>query len=491
LVINALSFQGRSFRVEAVLEILKKTIPKLLEEKRIPSSTCIREILQAAKERALAPPGGEYVQGLTLEEAALLLSIDGEKTPEIFQELIDTALWVKRAIYGNRIVLFAPLYVSNLCSSSCLYCGYRAKNRALPRKVLSDEELNQEVETLEKQGHKRLLMLCGDHPSYTFHDFLHAVEVASSVKTEPHGEIRRINVEIPALKIEEFKELKATGKIGTYALFQETYHKQTYEKMHPYGPKSDYLWRLFTMDRALQGGVDDVGIGALFGLYDYRYEVLGLLAHAKYLDKKYSVGPHTISVPRLQRAANTPFTYDPPYAVCDKDFEKIVAILRLAVPYTGIILTTRESPEMRRKLYHIGVSQISAGSRTKPGGYSREEERTTSQFSLSDTRPTNEVIKELAQLGFIPSWCTACYRLCRTGEAFMNIAKRGEIQQFCQPNALLTFAEYLHDYADAPLYDEGMKLIDREAKKIGEGSRKEAFLRYLMRIKKGERDFYF
>ena len=478
-----------------MLEMLEK-IPSLLKKtkKQATSPENIRAILEKAKARALAPPEdttSEYVQGLSLEEAATLLNIDVDKNPELLEELTQTALWIKQAIYGNRIVLFAPLYVSNLCAEGCLYCGYRSKNRELPRKILSDEEIVKEVEALQRQGHRRLLMLCGDHPSYSFEEFLRAVKLVASIKTKPFGSIRRINVEIPALTVDQFKELKATGSIGTYALFQETYHKETYKKMHPYGPKSNYDYRLYTMDRALEGGIDDVGIGALFGLYDYRYEVLGLLTHAQYLDQKFHVGPHTISIPRLQPASNSEVSMDPPYKVDDKNFEKLTAVIRCAVPYTGLILSTRETPEMRRKLYHIGISQISAGSRTEPGAYSQEANKTSSQFTLNDTRPTCDVILELLQLGFVPSWCTACYRLNRTGENFMNIAKKGDIQNFCHPNSLLTFAEYLMDYADETTRTEGIKIIEREIPNVPNERRRDALIRYIERIKNNERDLFF
>lgn len=475
---------------------LLKQIPFLLDKtkKEAASSDRVREILAQAKERVFSPVEGassHYVQGLSLEESAVLLNIDIDKQPELVEELAQTALWIKEAIYGKRMVLFAPLYVSNLCTGGCLYCGYRSRNRELPRKILSDEEIVKEVEELQRQGHRRILMLCGDHPSYSFQKFINGMKLVSSVTTKPFGSIRRINVEMPALTVEQFKELKATGSVGTYALFQETYHEETYKKMHPYGPKANYEYRLYTMDRALTGGVDDVGIGALFGLYDYRYEVLGLLSHAQYLDHTYHVAPHTISIPRLQPASNSKISMHPPYPVDDQNFEKLTAILRCAVPYTGMILSTRESPEMRRKLYHVGISQISAGSRTAPGAYSQEGQDTSSQFTLSDTRPTSEVVLELLQLGFVPSWCTACYRANRTGKNFMNIAKKGDIHHFCSPNSLLTFAEYLEDYADPQTRIKGGGIIEKELAALTNTKTRELLRNKLQRIKNNERDLFF
>jgi len=478
-----------------MLEWLEK-IPGLLEKTKTQAGSPekVRKILEKAKKRASLLPRNthsEYVQGLSLEDAAILLNIDIEKHPELLDELSQTAFWIKQAIYGNRIVLFAPLYMSNLCTGGCLYCGYRSKNKELPRKILTDEEIVNEVKVLQKQGHRRLLLLCGDHPSYPFEDFIRGVKLVSSVTTKPFGKIRRINVEIPALAVEQFKALNATNTIGTYALFQETYHKETYQKMHPYGRKSDYHYRLYTMDRALQGGCDDVGIGALFGLYDYRYEVLGLLAHAQYLDHTYRVGPHTISIPRLQPAPHSEVSLSPPYPVDDKTFEKLTAIIRCAVPYTGLILSTRESPQMRRRLYYTGVSQISAGSRTETGSYSKKADPTSCQFNLNDTRSTSEVVEELLHLGFVPSWCTACYRLNRTGEHFMNIAKKGGIHHFCAPNSLLTFMEYLCDYANESTRIEGFKMIEQGINNIVNLETRKRLQKYMYRIKNHERDLFF
>ena len=476
-----------------MLEIKEKNLQMLLEntKKDAKDPERIKEILEIANERALlANSDSEYVQGLDEKQAATLLNIDSSNQ-KLMNLLFNTALEIKERIYGNRIVIFAPLYVSNLCSSGCLYCGFRSDNEQIQRKFLSNEELILEVEQLQNRGHKRLLMLMGDHPKYSFSKFLEAIEVASNVKTKPHGEIRRINVEIPSLTVEQFKDLKATGKIGTYTLFQETYHLPTYKKVHPYGPKKDYFWRLATMDRALQTDMDDVGIGALFGLYDYRFEVLSLLQHAKYLEKTYGIGPHTISIPRLQPAINTPFSAHSKYAVNDLDFKKLVAVIRLSVPYTGMILTTRESPQMRKDIFQIGVSQISAGSKVEPGAYQKKEKEKSGQFCLQDTRSVNEVIYDLVKMGFIPSWCTACYRLKRTGKAFMAIAKKGEIQNCCHPNALLTFAEYLIDYADEKTKKAGWTAIEKEIPTIKSSLRKESLIKHLEKVKNGTRDLYF
>ncbi len=428
-------------------------------EKHANDAILIRDILAKAKEHAISPPpGSDYIQGLSIEDTTLLLAITDI---ELLNELFDTALSIKRAVYGNRIVLFAPLYVSNLCHGSCLYCGFRCENDALVRTSLTNEQLIAEVKALQQMGHKRLLLLMGDHPNYTFDNFIQSIETVSQVTTPPHGDIRRINVEIPALTCEQFAQLNTTDAIGTYALFQETYHHDTYRTMHPYGPKADYHYRLETMDRAIQSGMDDVGIGALFGLYDYRFEVLAMLMHAQHLDTTYGVGPHTISIPRLRPAHNTPLASSPPSTVNDKDFEKIVSVLRCAVPYTGIILSTREPPELRRRLYHLGVSQISAGSKTAPGSYNNTSNSSNEagQFSLCDNRPLDDVVKELLQEGFIPSWCTACYRSGRTGPSFMNVAKQGLIQNCCHPNALFTLAEYLEDYASNETKELGWHTI--------------------------------
>jgi [FeFe] hydrogenase H-cluster radical SAM maturase HydG len=490
-------------------------------------SVRVRGILQNAYDRALlktpsgelsvipsADPQHEYVQGLTLEESATLLNLDPKTQPELMQALYDTALSIKERIYGNRIVLFAPLYLSNYCVNSCTYCAYRHKNKHIPRSLLTKDQLVAEVESLQRMGHRRLLMLTGEHPKYSFDDFLEAIHTVANVRTDPCGSIRRINVEIPALSVSDLRRLKATDHVGTYTLFQESYHPEAFKRFHPSGPKSDYEHRLQTMDRAQIAGVDDVGIGALFGLHDYRFECLGMLQHAQHLDKTYNAGPHTLSVPRIRPADQAPDALAPPHPVGDEDFAKMVAVLRCAVPYTGMILSTRESPEMRARLLQLGISQMSAGSRTDVGSYhkgdvdqehnlwnfateeeeaaaalEKEENALTGQFSLLDERPLDEVIKDLMQTGYVPSFCTACYREGRTGEAFMKIAKKGHIHRFCHPNSLLTLQEYLQDYASPETMQVGQEVIERERLTIV--GRTNALDKKMKRVMAGERDLYF
>jgi 2-iminoacetate synthase len=399
---------------------------------------------------------------------------------------------IKQDIYGNRLVLFAPLYVANYCSNDCLYCGFRKSNRELTRVALTMEQITSEVMVLEREGHRRLLMLCGEHPTRSSLDyFIEAIETAYAVRTEKGGEIRRINVEIAPLGVPEFKRLKA-AKIGTYVLFQETYHHETYRQMHPTGPKADFAWRLTAMHRAQEAGNDDVGIGALFGLHDYKYEVMGLLFHALQLEKDCGSGPHTISVPRLEPAMNAPAAIRPPYPVNDQDFKKLVAILRLAVPYTGIILSTRETQAIRTEVFDLGVSQISAGSRTNPGGYREESSEgfRSAQFNLGDTRTLDEVICDIAAMGHIPSFCTACYRLGRTGEDFMKLAKPGLIQKFCRTNAILTFKEYLLDYASSSTRIAGDELCSHLIEETPTARTRQTILRRLAKMEEGQRDMY-
>jgi 2-iminoacetate synthase len=429
------------------------------------------------------------LKGLDPEETAVLLQMED---PEWIDRLWQAAREIKEAIYGNRLVLFAPLYIANHCSNDCLYCGFRTSNKELTRVSLTMEQIANEVRVLEKEGHKRLLMLCGEHPKRSSIDyFIEAIETAYAVKTEKGGEIRRINIEIAPLSVPEFRRLKET-RIGTYVLFQETYHHETYRKMHPSGPKADFAWRLTAMHRAQDGGINDVGIGALFGLYDYRYEVLGLLFHALQLERDCGVGPHTISIPRLQPAMNAPAAIQPPHPVSDHDFKKLVAILRLAVPYTGIILTTRETPTLRNEVFNLGVSQISAGSRTNPGGYEQEssERFRAAQFNLGDTRTLDEVIHDITRMGHIPSFCTACYRLGRTGRDFMDLAKPGLIRKYCQTNALLTFKEYLLDFASPETGEAGEELIARLVSGMDDSEGPQSLVERLTRMEKGQRDLY-
>ncbi len=456
-------------------------IHSILEKKQNPDIQEVKDVLNKAKE----------LKGLTLEEIATLLTIENQ---DLLEELYDTALYVKREIYGNRLVLFAPLYVSNYCSNNCLYCGFRADNKEIVRRSLSLDEIKEETLAILEQGHKRILMLMGEnHQNCTFDYFLEAIDAVYSVKDSKNSSIRRINIEIAPLKDEEFHKLKDV-KIGTYTVFQETYHRETYKKMHPSGKKADYDWRIDTMDRALANGMHDVGIGTLFGLYDYKFEVLAMIEHAKHLDKKFNVGPHTISIPRVNPAKNAPASLEIPHKVTDEQFKKLVAVIRCAVPYTGMILSTREPISLRTKLFELGVSQISAGSRTNPGGYKQAfaiDPDDEGQFHLNDSRSSGEVIKDVLQHGFIPSFCTACYRLGRVGEDFMDQAKPGLIKLFCHPNGLTTLKEYLVDYADEETKIIGNELIERELANIPNEKVREKTKDYLKRIEEGERDLYF
>lgn len=454
-------------------------IQALLDQARHPDPLRVRDIIDKAYE----------LKGLTPEEAAVLLQTEDQ---DLIGEILKAAHSIKEAIYGNRLVLFAPLYIANHCANNCLYCGFRRDNKELKRVTLTLEQIKKEVEVLEREGHKRLLMLCGEHPTRSPLDyFMEAIETAYSVKTERGGEIRRINVEIAPLQVEEYKKLKETH-IGTVVLFQETYHHETYRKMHPSGPKADYVRRITAMHRAQEAGIDDVGIGALFGLYDYKFEVLGLLMHALQLEKDCGVGPHTISIPRLEPALNAPAAIKPPCPVSDHDFKKLVAVIRMAVPYTGMILSTRESPALRNEVFALGISQISAGSRTNPGGYQEDSSEAfrAAQFNLGDTRTLDEVIFDITERGHIPSFCTACYRLGRTGKDFMDLAKPGLIQKFCQTNALLTFKEYLIDYAGLATRKQGEQLIQKMLQESFKTKRKKLVADKLQKIEAGSRDVY-
>ncbi len=454
-------------------------IAGILEKAGNPSRSRIEELIQKSRE----------LKGLAPEETAVLLQTEDR---ELVGEIWKTAREIKEAIYGNRLVIFAPLYIANHCSNNCLYCGFRRDNRDLKRVALTMEQIAEEVRVLEREGHKRLLMLCGEHPARSSLDyFIEAIETAYGVTTEKGGEIRRINVEVAPLKVEEFKRLKA-AKIGTYVLFQETYHHETYKRMHPSGLKSDYLWRLTAMDRAQEAGIDDVGIGALFGLHDYRFEVLGLLFHALHLEQRFGVGPHTISIPRLETALNAPAAISPPCPVSDDEFKKLVSVIRLAVPYTGMILTTRETAKMRSEVFELGVSQISAGSRTNPGGYRDDsgDGFRSAQFNLGDTRTTDEVLRDIAEKGYIPSFCTACYRLGRTGADFMDLAKPGLIQKYCRTNAILTFKEYLMDYASPATREAGEKLVAKLLEETAGKRTRQTLVSRLRRTELGERDLY-
>jgi len=426
------------------------------------------------------------MKGLDLPDIAILSTISD---PELLAKLFDAAKKVKETIYGRRLVLFAPLYISNLCSNECLYCAFRARNKEIKRRALTQPEIYREVEELVKQGHKRVLLVAGEsYPKEGFSYVLKSIETLYSVKVGP-GEIRRVNVNVAPLTLEEFKQLKA-AKIGTYQLFQETYHRQTYKSVHLGGKKVDYDWRVSAMDRAMEAGIDDVGIGVLFGLCDWRYELLALMQHIHHLEAKFGVGPHTISVPRLEPATGSDMASHPPKPVEDVEFRKIVAILRLAVPYTGIIMSTRENPNMRRETFALGVSQISAGSRTNPGGYVEGKDvLDEAQFSLGDHRGLDEVIRDITELGYIPSFCTGCYRLGRTGQDFMDMAKPGLIKEHCDPNALSTFLEYLQDYASEATRQAGLKLIEKTLNSMDDKPRMRS-TKMLEAVRSGKRDVY-
>jgi len=434
----------------------------------------VREILQKAQE----------LNGLNFQDVAVLMSVSNQN---LLEEIFETAKQIKESIYGRRLVLFAPLYISNLCSNECQYCAFRESNVALKRCSLTQEQIAHETKLLVDSGQKRILLVSGESDEETYFDYLlKSIETVYAVKSK-QGEIRRLNVNVAPLSTEQFKDLKQ-AQIGTYQLFQETYHQQTYQAVHVKGIKSHYDWRLEAIDRAMEAGIDDVGIGVLFGLYDWRFEVLALMQHAEHLNKTFGVGPHTISVPRLEPAFGSVLSEKPPSEVSDEDFKKLIAILRIAVPYTGLILSTRETPQMRRDALALGISQISAGSRTNPGGYG-DESFDASQFSLGDHRSLDEVICDVASMGYIPSFCTACYRLGRTGHDFMDLAKPGDIKDFCSPNALATFQEYLEDYASAETKKVGEQLIQIELNKMPQNRRKLAS-QLIERIKSSERDVF-
>ncbi|MGL4252785.1 MAG: [FeFe] hydrogenase H-cluster radical SAM maturase HydG [Fusobacteriaceae bacterium] len=422
---------------------------------------------------------------ITPEDVMILLAAEKK---EHLEGIFRIAGEIKKDIYGDRIVVFAPLYISNYCVNNCVYCGYRRDNH-FPRRKLTMEEIQEEVKLLEKMGHKRLALEIGEDPVNCDMDYIvDAIRSIYSTKSE-NGAIRRINANVAATTIENYRKLKEAD-IGTYILFQETYHRPTYEKMHPNSLKGDYLHHLNAFSRAMEAGIDDVGAGVLFGLADWRFEVLGLMLHNEYLEKTYGVGVHTISVPRLKKADGVSLDQFP-HIIDDETFKKIVAILRIAVPYTGIILSTRENPELRKEVLKYGVSQISAGSCTGVGGYKDEAEgEESSQFQVGDHRTPLEVLKELVDDGYLPSYCTACYRSGRTGDRFMQLAKSGNIQNVCQPNALMTLTEYTMDYGDSELQEKVFKIIEREIEKIEREDIKNYTRKSIQKIKDGERDFF-
>ena len=437
----------------------------------------IDQILHKARER----------KGLSHREASVLLACD---IPEKVQELYALAEQIKKDFYGNRIVIFAPLYLSNYCVNGCLYCPYHQKNKHIPRKKLTQEEVEKEVIALQDMGHKRLAIETGEDPvNCPIEYVLDCIHTIYSIKHK-NGAIRRVNVNIAATTVENYRKLKEAG-IGTYVLFQETYHKESYEHLHPTGPKSNYCYHTEAMDRAMEGGIDDVGLGVLFGLELYRYEFAGLLMHAEHLEAVHGVGPHTISVPRVKHADDIdPDEFD--NGIDDETFLKICACIRVAVPYTGMIMSTRENQSVRERALHLGISQVSGGSRTSVGGYTEEERpHDTEQFDVSDNRTLDEVVKWLMELGYIPSFCTACYREGRTGDRFMSLCKAGQIQNCCHPNALMTLKEYLMDYAAPETKAIGEKLIQAELENIPKEKVKEICKDHLEKIEQGIRDFRF
>ena len=458
---------------EEILDTLKYA-----EENKC-NEVLITELIEKAKLR----------KGLSHREASVLLECElEEKNEEIYQ----LAEQIKKDFYGNRIVMFAPLYLSNYCINGCTYCPYHLKNKHIPRKKLTQEEVRREVIALQDMGHKRLALEAGEDPKNNPIEYiLECIKTIYSIKHK-NGEIRRVNVNIAATTVENYRKLKEAG-IGTYILFQETYHKESYLELHPTGPKHDYAYHTEAMDRAMEGGIDDVGLGVLFGLDKYRYEFAGLLMHAEHLEAVWGVGPHTISVPRLRNADDidiSTFTN----GISDDIFAKIVACIRIAVPYTGMIISTRESQECRERVLHLGVSQISGGSKTSVGGYAEpepEDETGSEQFEVSDTRTLDEVVKWLMEMDYVPSFCTACYREGRTGDRFMKLVKSGKIADCCQPNALMTLKEYLMDYASPETRAVGEKLIEKELENVKSDKVREICRRNLAEIEQGKRDFRF
>ena len=427
-------------------------------------------------------------KGINHREAMVLLECD---KPEIVERIFALARQIKQRIYGNRIVMFAPLYLSNYCINGCAYCPYHAKNKTIPRRKLTQEEIRREVIALQDMGHKRLALETGEHPTQNPIEYvLESIDTIYSIHHK-NGAIRRVNVNIAATTVENYRLLKDAG-IGTYILFEETYNRKVYEELHPTGPKSDWAYHTEAMDRAMEGGVDDVGIGALFGLCNYRYDFVGILMHAEHLEARFGVGPHTISVPRI-RPADDIDPADFPDAVTDEVFRRIVAVLRIAVPYTGMIVSTRESQRSRELVLDVGVSQLSGGSRTSVGGYAEgiEDAEESAQFDISDNRTLDEIVAWLLQLGYIPSFCTACYREGRTGDRFMSLAKRGLIGNCCAPNALFTLREYLEDYASPRTRELAEQVIAREIPLIPSDKVRGITIENLRKIAEGQRDFRF
>ena len=451
-----------------------------------------RELIEQILEKAAPKKTGRGVEcsGLSHREASVLLACE---IPEMIEKMYTLAREIKQAFYGNRIVMFAPLYLSNYCVNQCVYCPYHMQNKEIPRKKLTQDEVRAEVIALQDMGHKRLAIEAGEDPvNNPIEYILECIDTIYSIKHK-NGEIRRVNVNIAATTVENYKKLHDAG-IGTYILFQETYHKESYEKLHPAGPKHNYAYHTEAMDRAMEGGIDDVGLGVLFGLDMYKYEFAGLLMHAEHLEAVHGVGPHTISVPRVKKASDIdPNVFD--NSIDDDTFAKIIACIRIAVPYTGMIISTRENESCREKVLGLGISQISGGSRTSVGGYAgytpEDRPHDTEQFDVSDQRSLDEVVKWLMDIGHIPSFCTACYREGRTGDRFMSLCKVGQIQNCCHPNALMTLQEYLEDYAAPETEAVGEALIKREIENVTNPKVKEIAMKNLEEIKNGKRDFRF
>jgi len=426
---------------------------------------------------------------LTLEETSVLINASD---PELIEEIKQGARALKEKVYGQRIVLFAPLYIGNLCTNNCAYCGFKASNQQIKRLTLSGEELIDQVKSLEDTGHKRLILVYGEHPKYDASFIAGTVRTVYGVKSGP-GEIRRVNINAAPMDIDGFRMIKDAG-IGTYQIFQETYHEETYRIVHQGGLKRNYDWRLTALDRAQEAGIDDVGIGALFGLYDWRFEVLGLVRHTNHFEAVYNVGPHTISFPRIQYASQLKINKS--HLVSDAEFTRLIAILRLAVPYTGLILTAREPAKIRDEILQFGVSQIDGGTNIELGGYAKkktneDQDIDLEQFRINDNRSLNEIMEELIENKYIPSFCTACYRLGRTGEHFMEFSVPGFIKRFCQPNALMTMVEYLEDYAPPSTKEKGYQLLKEKLDEMEEDNNKQKLLEKIQLLKSGKRDLYF
>lgn len=442
-----------------------------------PTKNELNAILEKAK----------LLNGLTLEDVAILLRV---KNHDDIKSIMDVAHFVKEAIYGKRLVLFAPVYTGNVCVNNCTYCAFRRDNKNIVRKVLDMTEIETETRNLLREGHKRILLICGESPRNNIDYMCDAIRHVYSVR-ENNQNVRRINVELAPMSVEDFRKLKAEN-IGTYVCFQETYDPVMYKEYHPDNtPKGDYENRLLVMDRAMEGGIDDVGLGVLFGLVDYRFEILALMEHARHLERAYGCGPHTISFPRIEPAEGAPLPDNIPHKVSDDDFKKIIAIIRIALPYTGIILSTRENDQIRTELFNYGISQISAGSRTNPGAYSDESENSGSQFSLGDHRSLEEVVSSMIDSGYIPSFCTGCYRKGRVGHDFMDLAKPGLIKQYCFPNAIFSFREYLYDFAGEETRTKGLALIKKMLSEMPKSAQKTKIETEIHAIDEGQRDRFF